>query len=106
PNGGNLYQSRYLSNSGRLFFNAYDALVPRDANGTWDVYQYEPAGVGGCTESSPTYGPASGGCVGLISSGNSPQESVFLDASANGNDVFLLSSAQLPPNPTDTAPAV
>ncbi len=35
---------------GRLFFNTADALVPQDANGTQDVYEYEPAGVGSCSE--------------------------------------------------------
>ncbi len=43
-----IYQSRYLSNSGRLFFNSSDALVPADVNGKEDVYEYEPAGVGSC----------------------------------------------------------
>ena len=37
-----LYQSRYLSNEGRLFFNSADALVPHDSNGREDVYEYEP----------------------------------------------------------------
>ena len=40
------YQSRYLSNSGRLFFNSLDGLVPKDGNNQWDVYEYEPEGVG------------------------------------------------------------
>ena len=34
---GALYQSRYLSDSGRLFFNSADALVPQDVNGKEDV---------------------------------------------------------------------
>ncbi|HZL21666.1 MAG TPA: hypothetical protein VFG23_28300, partial [Polyangia bacterium] len=37
-----LYQSRYLSDSGRLFFNSPDALVPQDTNGKENVYEYEP----------------------------------------------------------------
>ncbi len=41
-----LYQSRYLSDSGRLFFNSPDGLVPSDSNGTEDVYEYEPEGDG------------------------------------------------------------
>ncbi len=41
-----VYQSRYLSDSGRLFFNSHDALVPTDVNGQWDVYEYEPPGIG------------------------------------------------------------
>jgi hypothetical protein len=35
--------------------------------------------------------------VSLISSGESPQESAFLDASASGNDVFFLTSDALVP---------
>jgi hypothetical protein len=92
---GALYQSRYLSNSGRLFFNAADALVPQDSNGVEDVYEYEPPQVGGCTIASLTFGAASGGCVSLISSGTSPEESAFLDASESGNDVFFLTASKL-----------
>ena len=92
-----LYQSRYLSDSGRLFFNAADALVPQDSNGVMDVYEYEPPGVGSCTTSLSTYSPKSGGCVGLITSGTSPEESAFLDASESGNDVFFLTGSRLDP---------
>jgi DNA-binding beta-propeller fold protein YncE len=98
-----LYQPRYLSDSGRLFFNAADALVPQDTDGTEDVYQYEPSAVGSCTGQSPTFGPASGGCVDLISSGTSPEESAFLDASENGDDVFFLTASRLTPKDVDTA---
>jgi WD40-like Beta Propeller Repeat len=108
-----LYQSRYLSDNGRLFFDSPDALVPRDGNGAWDVYQYEPAGVGGCTPSSTTYSPTSGGCVGLISSGSSGEESAFVDASATGGrdaeghegggDVFFQTTAKLVSQDYDTA---
>jgi hypothetical protein len=108
-----LYQSRYLSNNGRLYFNSHGPLVPQDVNGTWDVYQYEPAGVGDCQESSVTFDPKSGGCVGLISSGGSAEESGFLDASTTGGrtadggegggDVFFLTAAKLAPQDYDTA---
>jgi hypothetical protein len=90
-----LYQSRYLSDSGRLFFNSHEALVPQDVNGQWDVYEYEPPGIGDCTAVDVTFSPRSGGCVGLISSGESAQESAFLDASENGDDVFFLTTSQL-----------
>jgi hypothetical protein len=90
-----LYQSRFLSDSGRLFFDSIDGLVAQDSNGTGDVYEYEPAGVGDCTTSSTTFATATDGCVGLISSGISREESVFMDASENGSDVFFLSFAQL-----------
>jgi hypothetical protein len=98
-----IYQSKYLSDSGRLFFNSSDALVPQDVNGTVDVYQYEPEGEGDCTRGSVTFGEASGGCVGLISSGSSAEESVFMDASENGNDVFFLTAAKLRPEDVDNA---
>ena len=115
-----IYQSRYLSNSGRLFFNSSDALVPEDVNGTGDVYEYEPAGVGptgaacgpGAGDGSEVFMPereagpgvvSPAGCVALISSGSSAQESAFLDASENGSDVFFLTSAKLAPEDTDNA---
>jgi NHL repeat len=85
--GASPYQSRYLSDQGRLFFNAADSLVPQDTNGKEDVYQYEPNGLGGCKESQ--------GCVALISSGTGKQESAFLDASTTGNDAFFVTAAQL-----------
>ncbi|HEV3071947.1 MAG TPA: hypothetical protein VGY76_11040 [Solirubrobacteraceae bacterium] len=97
------YQSRYLLDSGRLFFNSSDALAPQDVNGTEDVYEYEPPGVGGCTSASATYSGRAGGCVSLISSGESPNESAFLDASASGGDVFFLTSQPLTSEDHDAA---
>jgi hypothetical protein len=91
-----LYQSRYLSDNGRLFFNSPDDLVPQATNGKENVYEYEPTGVGSCESSS-------GGCVALISSGSSGKESAFLEATPTGNDVFFLTAAQLLPQDTDTA---
>ena len=115
------YQPRFLSDSGRLFFESYDALVPKDINGTWDVYEYEPEGVPAgehaCTPSSASgsvvYKPArvfeaqgqtgeeGAGCVGLISSGESQEESVFLDASETGSDVFFMTTGKLAPQDFD-----
>jgi hypothetical protein len=97
------HQPRYLSGSGRLFFNSADALVPQDSNATQDVYEYEPPGVGGCTEAAATFSARSGGCVGLISAGASKAESAFLDASESGDDVFFLSSSRLGPRDVDAA---
>jgi hypothetical protein len=96
-----LYQSRYLSDSGRLFFNSSDALVPADANGKEDVYEYEPVGIGSCQ--GPGYGQSAsvifsegiGGCVSLISTGTSTEESAFMDASETGSDVFFLTLSRL-----------
>ena len=119
PIGQTAYQSRYLDDSGRLFFDSEDALVPKDVDGAVDVYEYEPEGVGSCTSSSFSggvvfraarafsvegrAGEEGAGCVGLITSGNSGQESVFMDASENGGDVFFLTDAQLAPQDHDSA---
>jgi len=104
------YQSRYLSDSGRLFFNSSDVLAPQDSNNNQDVYEYEaPAGTPGappndsCTTASSTYSPVASGCVSLISSGVAQGESAFLDASENGSDVFFLTPERLVPPDTDTA---
>jgi hypothetical protein len=98
-----VYQPRYLSDSGRLFFNSNEALVPQDVNGVMDVYQFEPEGEGDCSRQSVTFAELSAGCVGLISSGGSAEESAFMDASANGNDVFFLTAARLRPEDFDNS---
>jgi hypothetical protein len=98
-----LYQSRYLSDSGRLFFDTPEALVPQDVNGKWDVYELEPVEVGGCSASSATFSAGTGGCVGLISGGTSPEDSAFMEASANGDDVFFQTDSHLSPEDFDTA---
>jgi hypothetical protein len=85
--GQGLYQPRYLSNSGRLFFDSVDGLVAHDTNGRLDVYEYVPAEVGGCT--------FVGGCVSLISAGTGSADSSFVDASASGSDVFFLTRDRL-----------
>jgi hypothetical protein len=77
--------------------------VPQDTNNVNDVYEFEPPGVSDCTSASETYSPASGGCVSLISSGSSREESAFLDASEGGDEVFMLTSARLVKADTDAA---
>jgi hypothetical protein len=85
-----IYLSRVLSsNAGRVFFDSADALVPQDTNGTVDVYEWEAQGTGTCRTPS--------GCIGLISSGSSAANSAFVDASANGDDVFFITSSSLLP---------
>lgn len=91
------YQSRYLDNKGRLFFDSPDALVPAVAEekaSKEKVYEYEPDGLGSCR--------TEGGCVGLISAPGAERESTFLDASASGNDVFFLTASKLLPEDEDT----
>jgi hypothetical protein len=96
-----LYEPRNLDNDGRVFFDSADALVPQDVNGKEDVYEYEPQGAGGCALVA--------GCVGLISSGASTEESAFVDAGGagpdggEGEDVFFMTTAKLAPQDTDSA---
>lgn len=90
-----VYQSRYLSSEGRLFFDTSEALVPQDVNGREDVYEYEPDGVGSCELAN--------GCVYLISSGTGASNSTFVDASASGADVFFNTQSQLAPQDIDHA---
>ncbi len=92
------HASRALSADGRrLFFDSYDALVPADTNGALDVYQWQRAGKGGCDEGDHDHFPSNGGCLALISSGRGPQDSRFVDASADGSDVFFKTSQSLWP---------
>jgi hypothetical protein len=103
PFGLSLYQPRFLSDSGRLFFDSHDALVPQDVDGTQDVYEYEPPGVGSCIPAAADFSERSGGCVGLISSGSSAEESAFMDASEGGGDVFFITLAKLTSQDFDNA---
>jgi len=81
---GNEYMQHNLSDDGsRLFFDSNDALSPHDTNGKQDVYEYE------------------NGQIRLISTGTSVDDSTFMDASANGNDVFFVTRQQLVPQATD-----
>ncbi|HUA10398.1 MAG TPA: hypothetical protein VMA83_00155 [Solirubrobacteraceae bacterium] len=113
-----LYQSRYLSSAGRLYFDSPEDLVPEATNGKEDVYEFEPVGTPRgkqqCTAKSATYSPRNQGCIGLLSSGTASQESAFLDASETGGEgpgdeelqeggssVFFVTSQPLTPQETE-----
>jgi hypothetical protein len=82
-----LYRPRALSANGRrLFFTTTDELVGGDTNSSADVYQWEALGEGGCAEAP--------GCVALISGGRG-EGGRFLDASADGDDIFFLTGDSL-----------
>ncbi len=84
------YITRPFSDDGeRLFFNSYDALVPHDTNGAMDVYEWEAQGKGDCEKP--------GGCLSLISTGESHEGSEFVDASEGGRDVFIRTAASIAP---------
>jgi hypothetical protein len=86
------YKPRSLTADGsRIFFDSADALVAQDSDNAPDVYEWQARNAGGCTKAS--------GCIGLISSGRNGKAS-FLDASADGTDVFFLTDASLLPQDT------
>jgi hypothetical protein len=86
------------ANGDRIFFDTPDPLVPQDTNThdpelplsenekehqNRDVYEWE------------------NGVVYLISSGKSTRETLLLDSSANGDDVFFATTEALVPGDTD-----
>ena len=82
------YQPRWISEDGsRVFFESAQPLVPQATNGWLDVYEWERDGTGSCQQTQ--------GCIFLLSSGSDPENTYLLDASANGNDVFIITRAQL-----------
>ena len=104
------YLKRNLSeDGGRLFFQTPDPLVPSDSNARLDVYEWErlasPAetarGENSCTVSSPAFHAAQEGCVLAVSDVTGGGESHFMDASPNGNDVFIATAEELVPSDTD-----
>jgi sugar lactone lactonase YvrE len=88
PSYSNTYIPRWISeDASRVFFDSIEALLPQDTNGRLDVYEWERAGAGSCQRS--------GGCLYLLSGGTSPDNSYLADAGASGDDVFIITRAQL-----------
>ena len=84
------YKPRALSADGRrVFFDSADALVLGDTNNQPDAYQWEASGSGTCA--SPE------GCLALLSSGRDGSPSSFIDASADGSDVYFRTERSLVP---------
>lgn len=88
------YMRRWISEDGsRVFFDTSQPLVGQDTNGAQDVYEWEREGTEGCSVASSV----SGGCVFLLSGGESGDRSFFVDASADGSNVFFTHRGQLGP---------
>jgi ribosomal protein S18 len=93
------FLQRYVSDSGQVFFDTPDSLLPTDTNHTVsDVYEWEANGTGSCTSTVDN-----GGCLYLLTKGTSLSPSFFADASPNGSDVFFVTDDQLVPQDTDLA---
>jgi hypothetical protein len=88
------YIPRWMADEGnRVFFDTSVSLVPQDTNRTQDVYEWEREGTGSCKAGDGV----NGGCVFLLSGGTSKAASWLIGASASGNDVFIVTRAQLAP---------
>jgi hypothetical protein len=79
PNQLSSYRPRNFSQDGTLFFDSSDALAPHAKDARQNVYEYE------------------NGHVYPLSDVAGDNESTFLDAGANGNNVFFASSDKLLP---------
>ena len=96
-------QTNITTDGSRVFFESADALVPGDTNGAGgcastvsgkpsclDVYEWEADGAGSCHSAAQN-----GGCLYLISSGQSNAASFFEGADPSGSDVFFATRDQL-----------
>lgn len=79
------FRPQFLSDQGQVFFSTAEALVPEDTNGVSDAYVYDSAS----------------GRLSLLSSGQGGAPSSFVDASASGDDAFLLTRQRLISADTD-----
>jgi hypothetical protein len=98
-----------LSASGtRVFFQSSEPLLPEVVNGTnprancinqrtcINVYEWETVGSGSCRTPNQA-----GGCLSLLSTGESGESSDFVNASADGSSVFMITTSQLVPADQD-----
>jgi len=74
---GSRYFSRAVLDSGQVFFETGNALSPQDVNGFGDTYEYRS------------------GNLNLVSSGSADGASAFVDSSADGQDVFIVTAESL-----------
>jgi hypothetical protein len=80
------FMHRWISSRGtEVFFDSSQPLVAGDSNGTQDVYEWEAEGTVGCPTATSRYG----GCVFLLSGGESADWSFFVDADEGGENVFV-----------------
>lgn len=79
---------RNVLDSGRIFFETTDALVPADTAGAKDVYMYED------------------GERYLISGGKAANAAHFQDATPDGSSVFIVTAESLLPSDTDGASSI
>lgn len=98
-----LYQApRVMTPDGdRVYFESFEPLAASDTNAMKDVYQWTAVGEGYssdvCDEGSATYNDEAHGCVSLISTGASDEDSSLIEVSPDGVDVFFATADSLVP---------
>jgi hypothetical protein len=86
------------SDGRRVFFQSSEQLVLSDVDGKTDVYVWEEQGEGGCV--------VQGGCVHLISSGQSATDDYLYAMTPDGSDVFFETGDLLVAEDKDSTPSV
>lgn len=81
----NAHQARTVADDGTVFFSSQDDLLPTDQNGLLDVYAYRNGG------------------LRLVSRGTSGTTARFLDATPDGQSVFIATNDAIVPTDTDDA---
>jgi hypothetical protein len=86
------FMHRWMNSQGtEVFFDSSQPLVAGDSNGTQDVYEWEAEGSSSCPTATSRYG----GCVFLLSGGESTDFSFLVDADESGDNVFVAHRGQL-----------
>jgi hypothetical protein len=86
------------SDGSEVFFQTTAALLPEDGNSVLDVYEWQEQGEGGCLRA--------GGCLALISSGQSDNPSYIYSMSADGHDVFFSTLEKLVSSDVTGSPSI
>jgi hypothetical protein len=94
PGGSILKISNQSPDGKRAFFQTAEPLVLGDTDGQLDVYEWEEESVGGCE--------TEGGCIYLISGGQSPSPDYLWGMSTSGDDVFFRTADQLLPRDVES----
>jgi hypothetical protein len=93
---GSTPHPREIADEGaRVFFATPTKLVPQAENEVENVYEWEQAGTGSCPKEPE------GGCVYLLSSGASHDQSFYLESDESGENVFFATTSALVKSDTD-----
>jgi hypothetical protein len=98
PAAASVPQPRYLTDSGRVYFDSKDSLGPADTNeGAEDVYEWQPEGVPAGADACQS----EFGCLALLSAGTGSADSNLLAVDASAKNVFFTTRDRLVPRDKD-----